>query len=312
MLQGIPSRLFVYDEKLLKFEMIDKTIRLIGCTSEITKNFLDYFSQYGSKIFLIQNLIDYYLYDESTTYVIKNFYFQVNSLILKINEKFTCIKNEWTNSKTSLVSLFNKVETFQSIIDVIYNIFNLPIAVENFLKNDISIRNMIFFREYYKGYNIKSHNLLNSLFDFYNSYKLKTKNFSLIKNLLVNTIRCYFFYILKLIFNNEIFDNKNEFFMIKNKNIGLDPSKLPKFLYDYRNILLNNSILINYIQLYDEKFFSVCNHQLKELYDFIENLNFQDDMNSTILREFINLKNSIFDKKLELMFSLNESLIVLN
>jgi len=68
--------------------------------------------------------------------------------------------------------------------------------------------------------------------------------------------------------------------------------------------------LINYIQKFDVRFFSVCNHQLKDLYEFIENINFNEDMNSSMLKEFINLKNSIFDKKLELMFSINESIIV--
>jgi hypothetical protein len=310
LIQGIPSKLFKFNESRLKFDLTDNRLRLVGCIHEITQKYLDYFIDFGTKMYLLQILIEHYLYrqNDDTPFTIKLFYSLVNSTIIKINENFMMIKNEWNDKTMSMIGLHNKVEDYDSIITILYNIFNLPMAVNNHIQN--GYRDINHFIDSYKMFTIKSHKLLNVLFEYFNSFHIRSNNYYLIKNILVNSLKSYFVYILRLLFNNEICDIQNEYFMIKNNNIGLDPSKLPAFLLDFKNILLNNTILLNYIQKFDENLFSVCNFKMEEFERYIDEINFSQEMNSDIISNFINVKNSIFNKKLELMFSVNDAIIV--
>jgi hypothetical protein len=313
LLQGIPSKLFTFNMKLLKFELADNSFRLLTCTHSISKNFLDYFMVFGTKMYLIQVIIENYLYNnnERTPYVLKQFYVLVNTVMIKINESLIKLKISLDTKELHMIGLFNKIEEYNSMISLLFNIFNLPAAVESYFSLNEGTRDLNVFLQIYDDYNLKSHKLLNALFEFYYSFHIKSKDYFLVKSLLMNTLKAYLFYILKSVFNDEIYDQQGEFFIIKNlNNIVLDGKKVPKFLADFKNILLNNAILINYIHRLDEGYFNVCNFKVNEIIAYIDDINFNEDFNDGMITEFMNVKNSIFNKKLEIMFNQNERFIV--
>lgn len=62
LIQGIPSELFIYDERNFLFTQIDKEIRMVGCLPKFTENVLKFFIDFGSKIRIIQSVVHYFLY----------------------------------------------------------------------------------------------------------------------------------------------------------------------------------------------------------------------------------------------------------
>lgn len=62
LIQGIPSELFIFEERSFSFIQIDKQIRIIGCLPKITENFLKFFIDFGNKLRIIQSVVHYYLF----------------------------------------------------------------------------------------------------------------------------------------------------------------------------------------------------------------------------------------------------------
>ncbi len=86
--------------------------------------------------------------------------------------------------------------------------------------------------------------------------------------------------------------------MISNNNFALNNDNIPLFLQNYKIILLNNTILINLLQKYDNNYISVVNYKLKEFTNFLNEskIIFID---SNFIDKFILFKNEIFNKKIE-------------
>jgi hypothetical protein len=312
LLQGIPSKLFTFNTEKLKFELADRNFRLLTCNETITQNFLAYFMDFGTKMYMIQLIIETYLYrhNENTPYVVKQFYVDVNTIVIKINEGLIKIKSDLENGDLQSIGLYNKVEEYNSIITLTFKIFNLPSSMEKYNTLPES-RDLNTFILLYDDYNIKSHKLLNALFDLYNTFHIKSNDYYLVKSLLLNSLKSYLYYILKGTFNNEIYDQHKEYFLIKSGgNIVLEGSRVPKFLKDMGRVLLNLSILVNYIHSLDYNYFGVCNLKVNELILYISDINFSEELNSSVLTELMNSKNSIFNKKLELMYNVNEGYMV--
>lgn len=313
LIQGIPSKLFSYNEKTLSFELTDINFRFLTTLHKISKNFLSFFLEFGTKMFLVQFIIENYLYNnDSTPFVIKNFYNLINQIIIKINESILSIKNDFYNKEINIIGLHYKVEKFNPIIGILFHIINLPEALEKYDATLIENRSYTSFLSIYQEHNLKSNKLINSLFNFFNSFHIKSKNYNLVKNLLISSLKSYLYFIIYLIFNNELIDLSNEYFIIKshdNNFIVLDQNKVPFFLNEYKNIILNNTILLNFIKKYDENFFSVCNYKLSEFLDYMDVLNFTENFSSDQMSQFIEIKNKIFNKKLELMFTVNENML---
>jgi hypothetical protein len=126
---------------------------------------------------------------------------------------------------------------------------------------------------------------------------------------LLTSLHSYLFFILYLLFTGEVLDIQNEYFILKsNNNIGIDINKVPFFLNSFKNYLLNNTILINQIKIFDDNYYSVLTYQLNEIIDYLNNINITN-VTSDVLDNFIIFKDKIFNKKIELMFGINEKII---
>jgi len=74
LIQGIPSDLFVFDEKTFSFIQVDKEVRILGCLPKITENFLNFFINFGSKLRIIQSIVQFFLYtSESCPMILRVF-----------------------------------------------------------------------------------------------------------------------------------------------------------------------------------------------------------------------------------------------
>jgi hypothetical protein len=346
LIQGIPSNLFVFNNVSLSFELTDLNFRFITCLHKISKNFLKFFIDFGNKMYLIGLITEYYLYNknqstnfynlnnEATPFIIKKFFTQINLILIKINENILKIKNELLTNKINLIGLFNKIQNFIGIVNMIYQILNLSEAVEKYSQhnilseNNLANNNISDFLKFYEecNLNLKSHKLLDSLFNILNSFNnSKTNNYEIIKNTLLSILKSYLQFIIYLIFNSELIDQSNEYFILKNNdNVCLDKNKVPVFLQDYKNILMNNTILLNYIKRLDNDYFNVTNYKINEIIYYIEKFNFNDfseeknlNQNSNEIdsielekiHNFIEFKDKIFNKKIELMFTVNEKIL---
>lgn len=347
LLQGIPSNLFEFNNLSLTFELTDINFRFITCLHKISKNFLKFFIDFGTKMYLIGLVTEYYLYNKHpssnysslnndikhvTPFIIKKFFSQINLLLIKINENILKIKNELLTNKINLTGLFNKLQNFIGIVNMIYQILNLQEAVEkysqhNILSENISKKNTSHFLRFYEecNLNLKSHKLIDSLFNILYSFNYSnTNNYEIIKNTLLCILKSYLQFIVYLIFDTELIDESNEYFIIKNNdNFCLDKNKVPNFLQDYKNIIMNNTILLNYIKKLDNDYFNVTNYKINEIIYFIEKFSFnnfyeqkQSNENPNLfesyeldnIHNFIEFKDKIFNKKIELMFIVNEKI----
>jgi hypothetical protein len=312
LLQGVPSKIFIFNTKQLKFELSDSSFRLLTCNEALSRNFLDYFMTFGTKMYLIQTIIENYLYrnNDQTTFVIKQFYVDINTIIIKLNESLIKTRNSLEIGDLQSIGLYNTIEEYNSIITLIFNIFNLPAAIDKHKANKAQDLNT--FILLYDEYNIRSHVLLNALFEIYYTFHIKSKDYYLVKSLLLSVLKSYSFYILKTIFNNELYDQHMEFFLLRsNNNTIVESPRVPKFLAAMKQILSNTATLINYINKLDYNYFSICNLKVNELLYYISVINFSEELSSSMLTEFMNLKNSIFNTKLELLYTTNEGYIVI-
>ena len=313
LMMGIPSKIFVVGQKFpFSFEIAKqyRGMRFMSTVPELTTNFLNEFIDIGTKIQLIQYLLRNVLFkiNDNVTipFVLKRFYAMVNDMMIQINEKVLYYKKLLQENQITLISLYNKIQSLKPIINILYTLFNFP-NEENF-KYDSTIDD---YYSYYINVNLyqKSHMLINSLLNIYYSLNAKEKSYILIKNLLICALHSYLFFILHLLFSGEVIDAQKEYFILQsNGNIALDNSKVPVFLNMYKSVLLQNTILINMIKKYDGTFYSVLVYQLNDIVSYIDRLD-MGKITTEGIDEFILFKEKIYDKKVELMFSVNEKII---
>lgn len=313
LIQGIPSKIFCIGKRFpFTFEISDeyKDIRLISTLPELTHNFINEFIDIGTKMQLIQYLLKNVLFKINHNYtipfVLKRFYSMVNDIIIQLTEQIIYYKKLLLNNKITFIGLYNKINTFKPIINIIYSLFNFT--------NEKNYEYQSTIEDYYSFYltvNLyqKSHILINSLLNIYYSLNSKEQTYILIKNLLLNSLHSYLFFILHLLFTGNVIDAEREYFILQsNDNIALDSTKVPLFLGLYKSVLLNNTILINYIKKYDQNFYSVLAYQLSELTQYVDKVD-MGKITTEGVDEFIIFKEKIYDKKVELMLSVNEKII---
>ena len=334
LIQGIPSKLFQFNFFTMSFELNDPNFRFITTTPQSSKNFISFFIEFGNKMFLIQAIFENFLYkNEKTPFILKNFYHQVNLIFIKINEKIILFKSELLKNKINLIGLFRKIEKYSDIVNLIFYILNLPNAVEEYLQKEKLRNSLEQFINFYQDLNLslKSHNLLNFLYNYcISSLSKKTKNYALMKDLLLSGLKSYLNFIVYLIFSNELIDMSNEYFMTRsdkyisynpnypittNEYFSLDNSKVPVFLQEYTKIILNNSILITLIRKHEINYFTVCNFKINEILDYVQNMNFSNFSSKNLvnnqIKNFNLFKEKIFNKKVELMFTINEKILAM-
>lgn len=326
LIQGISSNTFSTGNKFpFVFELQSPSCRLFGTLHALTKTFFEHFIRFGTKMQLIQYIIRSFLFNQSNILgnyhtngnligfnlplVLKRFYMMVHDILIQINEKIMHYKTQLENNKMTLISLRNKIKSLSHFINILYSIFNLEDKANMSYDNSLE-----FYFTFYINVNIykQSHHLINSLINFHYSFHTQTKTYYLIKNLLLNSLHSYLFFIIVLMFNNNVIDENNEYFILKNKKesnaIALDNSKIPLFLEEYKSVMVNNAILLEMIKKYDESYFSVCNYKSNELIDYLDKLSLINS-DTNIISDFIKFKDRIFNKKLELMYVVNEKII---
>ena len=317
LIQGIPSNTFIIGKKFpFTFELNNEiyyinNIRFIGTLPDLTKNILSFFINFGTKMNLIQYLLRNFLFkingfNVNIPFIFKKYYQNVNEIMIKLNEKMIYFKKLLKSNKMTLIQLYNKLCYILPILNIFYTLFNLN-NKKNF-EYEFDLQNYFTF---YTQMNLfqKSHLLINSLIKIYYSFYSKDKVFTLVKNLLLTSLHSYLFFILYLLFTGEVLDIQNEYFILKsNNNIGLDSNKVPIFLSSFKNALLNNTILINQIKNYDDNYYSILTYQLNEMLDYLNKINITN-VTSNVLDNFIIFKDKVFNKKIELMFGVNEKII---
>ena len=85
-----------------------------------------------------------------------------------------------------------------------------------------------------------------------------------------------------------------------NDNVSLDTKKIPRFLYEYKSLLLNNTILIKYIKKFDDNYYNMLTYNLKDFIEYINNINIRNFSVQT-LENFKAFKKEIYENKIKLM-----------
>ena len=323
LLQGIPSSTFSLTEKFpFSFKLNENSntnnLRLIGTLPGMTLNILQYFINFGNKMQILQFLVKKYMFDidyrinNNIPSFFENFFRGINEIFIKINEKIIFYKKLITEKNFTMITLYNKIKTLSQIINVIYILFNL---------NDIKYSTQFkgntleeFFLFYNNNNNFKKINIfLDMLFKVYFTFYNKDKIFYIIKYILLSSLHSYLYYIINLLFTGESTDETNDHFILSsgiNDNISLDIKKLPNFLFEYRRLLLNNTILTKYIKKYDENYYNMITYNLKDFIEYINNINIRY-FSVEILNNFKLFKEEIYQKKIKLMEIINKEVISL-
>ena len=323
LLQGIPSSTFSLKEKFpFSFELNKNSntnnLRLMGTLPGMTLNILQHFINFGTKMQLLQFMVKKYLFDvkyrinNDISPFFENFFRNINEIFIKINEKIIFYKKLITQENFSMLTLYNKVKSLSQIINIIYIIFNLNDQryITQFKGNTLE-EFFLFYNENnnFKKINIFLDMLLKVYFTFYN----KDKIFYIIKHILLSSLHSYLYYIVNLLFSGDSADENGEYFILSsnnNDNISLDTKKLPHFLFEYKHLLLNNTILIKYIKKFDDNYYNMLAYNLKDFIEYINNINIRD-FSVDSLNNFKAFKEEIFKKKIELMEIINKEVISL-
>ena len=323
LLQGIPSSSFSLADKFpFPFELNKNSntnnLRFIGTLPGMTLNILKYFINFGTKMHLMQFMIKKYLFDveyrinNTVSTFFENFFRRVNEIFIKINEKIIFYKKLITKENFTMLTLYNKVKSLSQIINVIYIIFNLNEKkfITQFKGNTLEE----FFIFYNAHNNFKKINIfLDTLLKVYFTFYSKDKIFYIIKHILLSSLHSYLYYIINLIFTGESNDDNEEHFILSsnnNDNISLDIKKLPKFLYEQRHLLLNNTILTKYIKKFDDNYYNMLTYNLKDFIEYINNINIRE-FSVESLNNFKAFKEEIYKKKIKLMEIINKEVISL-
>ena len=325
LLQGISSSTFsVNDHFPFAFKLNDNSntnnLRIIGTLPGMTLNILQHFINFGTKMQLLQFLVKKYLFDvnyrinTNISSFFENFFRCMNELFIKINEKIIFYKKLITQENFTMLTLYNKVKSLSEIINIIYIIFNLndQIYITQFKGNTLEE----FFIFYNENNNFRKINafldmLLKVYFTFYN----KNKIFYIIKHILLSSLHSYLYYIVNLLFTGESTDENGDHFILtsnnnNNDNISLDTKKLPHFLFEYKRLLLNNTILTKYIKKFDDNYYNMLTYNLKDFVEYINNINIRD-FSVESLNNFKAFKEEIYKKKIKLMEIINKEVISL-
>ena len=323
LLQGIPSSTFsLSDQFPFSFKLNENyntnNLRLIGTLPGMTLNILQHFINFGTKMQLLQFLVKKYLFDikyrinTNVSPFFENFFRGINEILIKINEKIIFYKKLITKENFTMLTLYNKIKSLLQIINVIYIIFNLNDKryITQFKGNTLE-EFFLFYNENnnFKRINIFLDMLLKVYFTFYN----KDKIFFIIKHILLSSLHSYLYYIINLLFTGESTDENGEHFILSsnnNENISLDTKKLPNFLYEYKRLLLNNTILTKYIKKFDDNYYNMLAYNLKDFIEYINNINIRDFSVDT-LNNFKAFKEEVYKKKIKLMEIINKEVISL-
>ena len=323
LLQGIPSSTFSLSEQFpFSFKLNENyntnNLRLIGTLPGMTLNILQHFINFGTKMHLLQFLVKKYLFDikyrinTNISPFFENFFRGINEILIKINEKIIFYKKLITKENFTMLTLYNKIKSLLQIINVIYIIFNLNDQryITQFKGNTLE-EFFLFYNENnnFKKINIFLDMLLKVYFTFYN----KDKIFFIIKHILLSSLHSYLYYIINLLFTGESTDENGEHFILSsnnNDNISLDTKKLPNFLYEYKRLLLNNTILTKYIKKFDDNYYNMLAYNLKDFIEYINNINIRDFSVDT-LNNFKAFKEEVYKKKIKLMDIINKEVISL-
>ena len=324
LLQGIPTSTFSPSEQFPFYFKLNENsntnnLRLIGTLPGMTINILQHFIKFGSKMQLLQFLVKKYLFDinfrinSNISNFFENFFRGINEILIKINEKIIFYKKLISQENFTMITLYNKVKSLSQIINVVFIIFNLndPIFITQFKGNTLE-EFFLFYNENnnFKKINIFLDMLLKVYFTFYN----KDKIFLIIKHILLSSLHSYLYYIINLLFTGESTDENGEYFILSNSNnndnISLDTKKLPNFLYEYKRLLLNNTILTKYIKKFDDNYYNMLTYNLKDFVDYINNINIRD-FSVKALNNFKAFKEEIYKKKIKLMEIINLEVISL-
>jgi len=332
LLQGIPNSTFIYSDKYpFTFKLNENcninNFRLIGTLPGMTRDILQKFIIFGTKMQLLQFLIKKYLFDveyrsqlKNNSPFFENFFRGINEILIKINGKLIFYKKLITEENFTMLTLYNKVKSLAQIINVIYILFNLK---DQRYFTDFKGNNMEQFFNYYNDINnnnnFKRINLfLDMLLKVYFTFYNKDKIFYIIKHILLSSLHSYLYYIVNLLFTGDSTDESGEHFILtsnnrnnandNNNNISLDAKKLPQFLIDYKRPLLNNTILTKYIKRFDENYYNMLAYNLKDFIEYINNINIRDFSIDT-LNNFKAFKEEIYKKKIQLMEEVNKEVI---
>ena len=325
LLQGIPSSTFSLGEKFpFTFELNKNSntnnLRLIGTLPGMTKNILEKFINFGTKMHLMQFMVKKYLFDveyrinNTMPQFFENFFRGINEIFIKTNEKIIFYKKLITQENFTMLTLYNKVKSLSQIINVIYIIFNLN--EEKYLTQFKGNTLEEFFMYYNEHNSFKKINVfLDMLLKVYYTFYSKDKIFLIIKHILLSSLHSYLYYIINLIFTGESNDDNDSHFILSsnngsNDNISLDTKKLPKFLFEHRHLLLNNTILTKYIKKFDENYYNMLTYNLKDFIEYINNINIRK-FSVDSLNNFKMFKEEIYKKKIKLMEIINKEVISL-
>ena len=330
LLQGIPTSTFIYSDKYpFTFKLNENcninNLRLIGTLPGMTRDILQKFIIFGTKMQLLQFLIKKYLFDveyrnqlKNNSPFFENFFRGINEILIKINGKLIFYKKLISEENFTMLTLYNKVKSLAQIINVIYILFNLK---DQRYFTDFKGNNMEQFFNYYNDINnnnnFKKINLfLDMLLKVYFTFYNKDKIFYIIKHILLSSLHSYLYYIVNLLFTGDSTDESGEHFILtsnnknsgNDNNISLDAKKLPQFLIDYKRPLLNNTILTKYIKRFDENYYNMLAYNLKDFIEYINNINIRDFSIDT-LNNFKAFKEEIYKKKIQLMEEVNKEVI---
>ena len=279
LLQGLPSKTFYISNGYPFYFKINErlfnisNLRLIGNFSNEFKNILNFFINFGTKMNLVQYLIKNYIFKikaENNSFLYRKFYSEINDIMININENLILYKNLLYEKKMTFISLYNEIFKYNPILNIFLKLLYLNNEKNyEFIGNIEQDNYFKFYIEYIQNNN--SSYLINNLLSLYNSFYHKNKVYFIVKNLLILILFNYLYFISNLIFSGQVLDSQNnsEFIMISNNNFALNNDNIPLFLQNYKIILLNNTILINLLQKYDNNYISVVNYKLKEFTNFL-------------------------------------------
>lgn len=325
LIQGIPSKFFIFDLKKFSFTLSNKSFRLVGTTSNLIEQYVKEFIEFGNCVFIVRSITEFYLFrHENTSFLLKKFFEFLNEFLIKLNEKFINLKSRMLVKKNlHLAGLAIKIRKYAELLNTLYFILDLPRIVglyreaNDTSKNNINNNyrtvasknenlNFNLINNFLEFFNLqsplKSNYLLNSLFGFFYYFNVKNANYYLTKNLLINTLKSYMRYVYFIIFNNENIDHNENLFINKNNNeifYSINSAKIPEFLSDFKTYILNTSILVNLINKHDLNYFMICNLKLVDLLQYLDNFDFENSFSNDSIADFIKLKEKFFEMKFE-------------
>lgn len=89
LLKGIPSKLFYFNNQTLAFEIKSNSIRFPGSAKSLASNYLTYFLNFGSEVFLIMFMINVIFNKLDYCFAIRDFFVYLNMMMIDYFEMVT-------------------------------------------------------------------------------------------------------------------------------------------------------------------------------------------------------------------------------